>query len=118
MSKYVVFSGPYLDTFHAVNVLLPISAVVEDSTCIDKHPDCSIGVGYGYCSGSDSEIDYMKVNCQKSCKFCGSSKSKCEDKQTPPYCHQIKKLNHCRNPQYKEHFKKYCSATCGYCKRM
>ena len=92
--------------------------VIEDPTCVDKHPDCSIGVSYGYCSGSDSEIDFMRVKCQKSCKFCGAPKSKCEDRQTPSYCYQIKKSNHCKNPRYKEHFKKYCAATCGYCKRM
>ena len=91
-------------------------AVVEATTCEDMNSDCATGVGFGYCTGSDLEISFMKKNCQKSCGFCKSATKKCKDKQSLAYCHQIKKLNYCTNAKYKTHFQKYCPATCEFCK--
>ena len=91
-------------------------AEVEATTCEDINSGCATGVGFGYCTGSVSEISFMKKNCQKSCGFCKSAPKKCEDKQSLAYCYQIKGLNYCTNAKYKAHFQKYCPATCEFCK--
>ena len=90
--------------------------MVEATTCEDMNSGCAAGVGFGYCTGSDLEISFMKKYCQKSCGFCKSATKKCEDKRSSAYCYQIKRLNYCTNAKYKAHFQKYCPATCEFCK--
>ena len=89
----------------------------SSATCEDKRRECSIGVGYGYCTGNNAEVNFMKQYCAKSCRFCSATTAKCEDKQSTAYCEHIKRITYCHNKNYEEHFKKFCALSCGHCKR-
>ena len=89
----------------------------SSSTCENKKRECPIGVGYGYCTGSEAEVNFMKQYCAKSCGFCSVTARKCEDKQSTAYCEQIKRIDYCHKEKYKKHFEKFCTLSCGHCKR-
>jgi len=90
----------------------PISAVV----CKDIHHNCADAVKWGYCTGSDREVSFMRQYCQKSCKYCNEEGTNtCKDEQSTAYCLQIKIKGYCTHPQYKSHFMNYCKKSCNFC---
>ncbi|XP_042235244.1 putative tyrosinase-like protein tyr-3 [Homarus americanus] len=78
----------------------------EPEDCVNKNQYCAYWAASGFCFTNNA---YMKINCKKSCNFCGTSD--CEDQNR--YCSSWAKNGQCQqNPKYMSLF---CKKSCNLC---
>ena len=81
-------------------------------TCVDYDNNCWTWAQSGYCISSrwNTYIDYMKLNCKKSCQYCES----CDDNDFN--CASYAAMGYCQSgSEYYSYMAMNCKKSCEYC---